>query len=313
MGLTGLPGRALLFCMPCLPSKDAEPTPKNPRTFKDERHAVVSSVQREEKYCSPTKSHFPRQTSDLQSSATCSAAKETALQIRHAGQPVVCRTCGCMTCWQQLFSKTGRKQTPPLAEQTESHPPPMRRWYRVHPITDELYYVRPDPGLAGRTAGHPDAGQVQGPLSPKGQRGRIAPSTAGVSVTKAGRAERPSNSGTEPVCSRTKLAMVTRSKSIPSSVNRLVGLSPSDDLKNEIFRNSCKICYEKEAEVVLLPCRHGGMCEECLRRSLFSKPSHRGGRSCPFCRKQITEVIKLYTGSTVNQYGYAIKAGCFFD
>jgi len=55
----------------------------------------------------------------------------------------------------------------------------------------------------------------------------------------------------------------------------------------------CKLCDNEVADVVLLPCRHGGMCYRCFRRMLFMKPLHRGGSTCPFCRRPIREAVRI--------------------
>jgi len=175
----------------------------------------------------------------------------------------------------------------PLSEVSSlSVPPPQRRWYRVHPITDELYFVRPDAGVTGRVGG-PDAGEVP---------------TLDNSLTGC-------EDGTSPVRSSVKRQMRT-SFSMPADMTRMLGLEQGSDLKDTLD-NVCKICFDDKAEVVVLPCKHGGMCESCLRRSLFSKPLHRGGSSCPFCRKPIKEVIRLYNDAAIPQYAYAIEAGIF--
>lgn len=55
----------------------------------------------------------------------------------------------------------------------------------------------------------------------------------------------------------------------------------------------CKLCDSEAADVVLLPCRHGGMCYRCFRRMLFMKPLHRGGSTCPICRRPIREAVRI--------------------
>ena len=48
--------------------------------------------------------------------------------------------------------------------------------------------------------------------------------------------------------------------------------------------NSCKICLDKEAEYILLPCAHLGYCLSCV--STIS--------SCAICRKPHTNIFKVY-------------------
>lgn len=172
---------------------------------------------------------------------------------------------------------------------------PPRRWYLVYPITDELYFVRPDAGMAGRVDGHPDAGFLE------------------VVESEFLDEMKFDEEDTSPVKSRLKQNMKRsgRCASVPSNLDRMQGLG--DPGFDDSFVNLCKLCYDKSADVVLLPCRHGGMCEGCLRRSLFSRPKHKGGHTCPWCRKKIIEVIKMYEDGAIREYGYAVDAGCFFQ
>mmetsp|Transcript_102032 Transcript_102032/g.263779 ORF Transcript_102032/g.263779 Transcript_102032/m.263779 type:complete len:284 (+) Transcript_102032:73-924(+) len=55
----------------------------------------------------------------------------------------------------------------------------------------------------------------------------------------------------------------------------------------------CQICCTAPSEVVLLPCRHSGLCDACLRRVMFMRAPHRGGCCCPFCRRRIREVVRI--------------------
>merc|ERR1712183_619511 len=92
--------------------------------------------------------------------------------------------------------------------------------------------------------------------------------------------------------------------SVPNCVERNVGLDPFSGFDTDPMRNDCRLCLEKPAEVLILPCRHSGLCESCLRRTVWSKPAHRGGRDCPFCRKRFSEVLRFYDGKTGKLYAY---------
>lgn len=90
-----------------------------------------------------------------------------------------------------------------------------------------------------------------------------------------------------------KSGPIQRSKSVPRIIERRWCMQESEtfeDLKEDM---QCRICYSEAADVVLLPCRHGGMCYRCFRRSLFMRPIHRGGCTCPTCRRQISEVVRI--------------------
>mmetsp|Transcript_91513 Transcript_91513/g.273081 ORF Transcript_91513/g.273081 Transcript_91513/m.273081 type:complete len:270 (+) Transcript_91513:96-905(+) len=166
----------------------------------------------------------------------------------------------------------------PQHPQSPQQPP--RRWYRVYPINDVTYFVRPDAGFRGRIPGLQET-----PQSP--------------ARASRGRKQTP----TLPVGSHVK----QRRRSLPPEVERHLGLPESQGMVD----NNCRVCYDEPAEVVLLPCRHGGLCETCLQRAIHMRPRHRGGRQCPFCRRQIREVIRLYHDAVFPSYGYAIKADCY--
>lgn len=51
----------------------------------------------------------------------------------------------------------------------------------------------------------------------------------------------------------------------------------------------CKICMENEADVVLMPCGHSGLCELCVWQIISQKKSV----SCPFCRQPISKIAKV--------------------
>jgi len=159
--------------------------------------------------------------------------------------------------------------------------PPLR-WYRIHPITDTTYFVRPDAGLRGRIPGYVDDYK-----SNSSEQLRLE-------VTKV-------DAPGQPVQSRHK----RRRRSLPARVERGLGLPP--DNVGTLCDNLCTICFDRPSRAVVLPCRHGGMCEQCLRRSIFSRPAHRGGRNCPLCRRRIRELVRIYDDAVYPQYGYAIR------
>jgi hypothetical protein len=94
-----------------------------------------------------------------------------------------------------------------------------------------------------------------------------------------------------------------RQMSAPSYWERYLGLAEAQGFQRDAFNNDCRVCFERPAEVVALPCRHGGMCEACFRRTIFSRPAHRGGRNCPFCRRRIREAVLLYRPGPVARLG----------
>ena len=54
---------------------------------------------------------------------------------------------------------------------------------------------------------------------------------------------------------------------------------------------SCSVCMEEPGDIVLLPCRHGAICEDCARFIVGNNAV--GGQKCPKCRQQISQILKL--------------------
>eukprot|EP00002_Diphylleia_rotans_P031548 TRINITY_DN6556_c0_g2_i1.p1 TRINITY_DN6556_c0_g2~~TRINITY_DN6556_c0_g2_i1.p1 ORF type:complete len:198 (+),score=39.07 TRINITY_DN6556_c0_g2_i1:456-1049(+) len=49
-------------------------------------------------------------------------------------------------------------------------------------------------------------------------------------------------------------------------------------------KQTCKVCRERQTEVLLLPCRHQCLCGECAGQL----------QSCPVCRSQISDKIHIF-------------------
>lgn len=193
--------------------------------------------------------------------------------------------------WREAAARVARICAPGLTLQPTGKlaraAPAPRRWYRVHPMMDMTYFVRPDAGFRGRIPGY-------GPGASFGMEEEGAAPPPDVASGSAQQL---------PVGSRQK----RRRRSLPPEVERRISL-PAD---TGMADNLCRICFERPRGVVLLPCRHGGLCDQCLKRAIHMRPLHKGGRTCPFCRKFIREVIKIYDDAVYPQYGYAIKADAF--
>eukprot|EP00930_Biecheleria_cincta_P059182 TRINITY_DN44934_c0_g1_i1.p1 TRINITY_DN44934_c0_g1~~TRINITY_DN44934_c0_g1_i1.p1 ORF type:complete len:377 (+),score=14.25 TRINITY_DN44934_c0_g1_i1:131-1261(+) len=155
------------------------------------------------------------------------------------------------------------------------------RWYRIHPLgdsdTSDRYFVRPDAGLRG----------LDGYMRPAGNA-EVLDDLPEHEVTQDFRFVRCRNT-----------SKLFRSKSFPDSIERRASL----------LQDCCRLCCDAPGEVIVLPCRHGGMCEVCCLRSLYSRPVHRGGRNCPLCRTKIVEVLRICRDVGVRSFAYAIKAG----
>mmetsp|Transcript_120987 Transcript_120987/g.301896 ORF Transcript_120987/g.301896 Transcript_120987/m.301896 type:complete len:275 (+) Transcript_120987:134-958(+) len=165
---------------------------------------------------------------------------------------------------------------------------PEKRWYRVHQVDDLVFYVRRDEGPKVRIVSAMSAPDER--CFQHGEPDQLD------TPEKDSRVPRRGNTGLGP-----------RKRSVPCSVDRFVGIA-QQGFDRDAFSNDCRVCFESPAEVVLLPCRHCGLCQDCYRATLFSKPAHRGGRSCPFCRCKIREAIQLHRkpGGGAVQYGYSI-------
>lgn len=68
-------------------------------------------------------------------------------------------------------------------------------------------------------------------------------------------------------------------------------LSPKTEHKTD-GNACCTVCMDHQADTVMLPCSHGGICYSCadalVRRALLN-----GGALCPHCRAPIASLIKL--------------------
>ena len=54
---------------------------------------------------------------------------------------------------------------------------------------------------------------------------------------------------------------------------------------------NCKVCFKNTCNIVLQPCNHNSICEECE----LSIRNSAQGKKCPVCRKQYRNYIKIYT------------------
>mmetsp|Transcript_24172 Transcript_24172/g.56182 ORF Transcript_24172/g.56182 Transcript_24172/m.56182 type:complete len:275 (-) Transcript_24172:21-845(-) len=54
---------------------------------------------------------------------------------------------------------------------------------------------------------------------------------------------------------------------------------------------ACVVCLDKPGNMVMLPCAHGSVCEECATR--IAQNRSYGGAHCPHCRTGIELLVKL--------------------
>lgn len=55
--------------------------------------------------------------------------------------------------------------------------------------------------------------------------------------------------------------------------------------------SSCSVCMEEPGDIMLMPCRHGAICEDCARFIIGNNAV--GGQKCPKCRQLISQILKL--------------------
>ena len=71
-------------------------------------------------------------------------------------------------------------------------------------------------------------------------------------------------------------------------VNSLYGdminfLSENLDSNDDIEEDICIICYDNHANIILFPCMHDNICDDCYFKLEDNK--------CPFCRKNISYIF----------------------
>lgn len=74
----------------------------------------------------------------------------------------------------------------------------------------------------------------------------------------------------------------------------IIGRQSSDescDSKNSEVLPQCVVCLDAPGNMVLLPCAHGSVCEECAMRIVQNGAS--GGVHCPHCRSNIDTLVKI--------------------
>ncbi|CAK72769.1 unnamed protein product (macronuclear) [Paramecium tetraurelia] len=66
--------------------------------------------------------------------------------------------------------------------------------------------------------------------------------------------------------------------------------SPAAERELELIKQieeKCQICYDVEPNIVLLPCQHGGLCEECIIKWLEKQ------KNCYICRQKIEKYLRI--------------------
>jgi hypothetical protein len=56
----------------------------------------------------------------------------------------------------------------------------------------------------------------------------------------------------------------------------------------------CVICQDREKCIMILPCRHLCICQDCQVSLMRRADQHAHSRTCPICRKNVKQTIKAY-------------------
>ncbi|KAG8234159.1 hypothetical protein J437_LFUL014949 [Ladona fulva] len=89
--------------------------------------------------------------------------------------------------------------------------------------------------------------------------------------------------------SRALNGSVSNAKTSPSSAAKSSNVKELQrTLEAELEERLCSVCRERRKSVIVLPCRHLCMCDECV--SVVAQIS----RMCPLCRCPIVNTLKVY-------------------
>jgi len=53
----------------------------------------------------------------------------------------------------------------------------------------------------------------------------------------------------------------------------------------------CSVCLDGVGDMILQPCEHGGICEDCAKHIALNKAV--GGAHCPKCRMDISNILRI--------------------
>ena len=82
-----------------------------------------------------------------------------------------------------------------------------------------------------------------------------------------------------------------KQKELQKQLNTLEkDLSTLKETNKDIKELWCCICHDNQSNILLQPCNHLSICEECLKRIRSDRKY-----TCPICRKKIKDTIKVFS------------------
>ncbi len=70
--------------------------------------------------------------------------------------------------------------------------------------------------------------------------------------------------------------------------------SPSNVTDVRPYLSQCSICLEAVTSHIFVPCGHLALCSGCASKAPYNLRSRRARHRCPICRKQSTDIIKVF-------------------